>query len=101
MTDFDYMRVKEWAMNPSRKPAVLSFTEGIERQVAYLIESLPDNIPWQIIDTMPLSGQPVLLCRAKSPYPDKYVVGTAGAWVIEHDSGFTHWAPLMPPRERH
>jgi hypothetical protein len=37
---FDYQRVKEWALDPNRKGAVLSFTSGIERDVAYLIEDL-------------------------------------------------------------
>jgi hypothetical protein len=37
---FNYQQVKEWALNPNRKPAVLSFTSGVERDVAYLIEDL-------------------------------------------------------------
>lgn len=37
---FDYTRVKEWAQSSPRKPANLSFTSGIERNVAYLIEDL-------------------------------------------------------------
>lgn len=38
--DFDYVRVREWAKSSPRKPANQSFTEGIERNVAYLIEEL-------------------------------------------------------------
>lgn len=34
-----FMRVAEWMRNPARKAAHLSFTEGMERQVAYLLES--------------------------------------------------------------
>ncbi len=37
---FDYRAVKQWAITPNRKPSVLSFTSGIERDVAYLIEDL-------------------------------------------------------------
>ena len=37
---FDYARVREWALSRPRKQAVLSFTSGVERDVAYLIEDL-------------------------------------------------------------
>ena len=37
--EFDYMRVREWALNDTRR-ANLAFTEGTNRNVAYLIEEL-------------------------------------------------------------
>lgn len=34
----DAVRVIEWMDNPNRPPAALSFTEGMERQIAYRFE---------------------------------------------------------------
>lgn len=36
----DIERIFAWLDNPRRKPAILSFTEGPERQVAYRFENL-------------------------------------------------------------
>ncbi len=36
---FDYVRVRDWALNDP-KPANIAFTAGPERNVAYLIEDL-------------------------------------------------------------
>lgn len=38
--EFDYSRVKEWALSKPRKSANTSFTASTNRNVAYLIEDL-------------------------------------------------------------
>ncbi len=41
--DFDYMRVREWALSNPRKAANTAFTASTNRNVAYLIEELSDQ----------------------------------------------------------
>lgn len=36
-------RILEWLDNPNRKPAHLSFTDGLERQIAYRFEALSNK----------------------------------------------------------
>ena len=38
--DFDFFRVREWALDNNRKPAWAAFTAGTNRNVAYLLEEL-------------------------------------------------------------
>lgn len=40
----DYRSVVHWMNDPNRKPAVLAFTEGPERQVAYAFEKWTVNV---------------------------------------------------------
>lgn len=39
----DADRIIEWVKDPKRKPANTAFTEGPERQIAYLIEGTRDH----------------------------------------------------------
>lgn len=45
----DYQRLQAWAENPSRKPAVLSFTDGDLRQAAYAVERILKQL-WEAVD---------------------------------------------------
>ena len=56
----DSQRVLSWMQDPLRKPANVAFTEGDERQAAYLIELAEDRLKKQVEEMRPVVEAAIL-----------------------------------------